>query len=310
MSIMHKCHFSSSYMDNIINNNNQIPGKTFKSDCWPGLENTRTYLRGTVREWNHSKGYGFITDDNESLLHMPKNKQAHYYFHWRDISGYNVPWLKIGTPVAFEVVEEDVDNKYGQYLPRSHMYQNDRPLFRGGFDTNSSVFSNNVRAINVHALNRVNWSQDTQQTFDEKEMAMDERNDKILDENEIQELIDPKNQYENISNEEVLKNVEYRARVRNRNKNRRGSDANEAELKSYSDLKKYPYEYSLDSEIPDKLLMKYKQWYPEIYSKYKMIENEEKRKHDRKCRIQKKLQYKSYVRHSHMTQMITSPKSK
>ena len=66
---------------------------TIKSDVWPGMENTRTYVRGYVKYWNHDKGYGVLIDEKEKNWH--KKKQCQYYVHYTDIAGLNVPWLTV-----------------------------------------------------------------------------------------------------------------------------------------------------------------------------------------------------------------------
>lgn len=64
-----------------------------KSDIWAGLENTRTYVRGFVKEWNHDKGWGVLIDDNER--DWEGDNQCKYYVHYTDIAGLNVPWLTV-----------------------------------------------------------------------------------------------------------------------------------------------------------------------------------------------------------------------
>ena len=70
-----------------------IPGKTFKTDCWSGLENTRTYLRGYVKEWNLNEGWGILIDAQEKDLDY--TAQCQYYVHWNDIAGLNIKHLQV-----------------------------------------------------------------------------------------------------------------------------------------------------------------------------------------------------------------------
>ena len=70
-----------------------IPGKTFKTDCWSGLENTRTYLRGYVSEWNLNEGWGVLIDNEEKDIDY--RTQCKYYVHWSDIAGLNIKHLDV-----------------------------------------------------------------------------------------------------------------------------------------------------------------------------------------------------------------------
>ena len=70
-----------------------IPGKTFKTDCWSGLENTRTYKRGFVSEWNLLDGYGVLIDEDE--INNFDDAQCKYYVHWSDIAGLNIKHLDV-----------------------------------------------------------------------------------------------------------------------------------------------------------------------------------------------------------------------
>eukprot|EP01084_Bolivina_argentea_P138235 243411_1 len=262
-----------------------IPGKTFKTDCWPGLENTRTYLRGYVKEWHEDEGWGVIIDaaekDNDYRV------QCNYYVHWTDIVGKNIiKSLDLGIPVAFEAVEEDMNNDYYKDIPRSHMYDYNRKKFR---TYTRNYDSNRVRAINVHRLDRVNWDED----YIEIDENNNNINQNINDEND-KDLLDPNKQYENVSND-VLKTVEYRNNIRKRDiknghttlnmiKMEYGNDINvhnkpmdeiesdEIEKQKYYEEKKYEtrqYPYGCDEEdILEQDLAKYSQWFPELAKKY------------------------------------------
>ena len=70
-----------------------VPGKTFKTDCWPGLENTRTYTRGYVKEWNLREGWGILINSEEE--HCDERTQCQYYVHWSDIAGLHIKHLDV-----------------------------------------------------------------------------------------------------------------------------------------------------------------------------------------------------------------------
>jgi len=178
-----------------------FPGRPIKSDVWPGLENTRTYLFGYVKEWYHDKGYGILIDENE----RDWDNQCEYYVHWSNILGFNTPWLEKGAPVYFEAVEEDEMNKYHMNIPRSHLYDFMRPKF-------SSEISNQVRAINVQQLDRINWIKEIEKQ--EEKVDTDITNEKNITDIHVKktERIPPID--ESIS-DSVKRTVEIRTKVQN-----------------------------------------------------------------------------------------------
>eukprot|EP01083_Nonionella_stella_P075386 204927_1 len=256
-----------------------IPGKTFKTDCWPGLENTRTYVRGYVKEWNINEGCGILIDSEEKDCDY--RTQCQYYVHWSDIAGLNIKHLETGAPVAFEVVQEDRNNRFHRNIPRSHMYQETRPKFRT-YRRNHD--SNKVRAINVHQLNRINWETDC--------IQMDEQNKN--DHEDDSDLLDKNSQLETVS-DDVLKSVKYRNDIRKRDiqnghstvdkiKRKHGDhvdvniksldeiEGDETEKQKYYEKKNYkqrsyPYAYR-ETDIYEQDLVKYPQWFPEIAKKH------------------------------------------
>ena len=190
---------------------------------------------------------------------------------------------KQGAPVAFEIVEEDRENKYHRDMPRSHMYQETRPKFRTYANNHDS---NTVRAINVHQLNRINWETDCIQTDENEESAKYKYDE--------DELMDNSKQIESVS-DEVLTSVKYRNDMRKRDvMNGRGTmdkikrkygdgvDVNNMTLeeiekdedmkrKYYEDkdyrLRQYPFGVD-ETDIYEQDLAKYPQWFPELNKKY------------------------------------------
>ncbi|ETO30300.1 hypothetical protein RFI_06821, partial [Reticulomyxa filosa] len=137
------------------------------ADVWPGLENTRTYLYGYVKEWYHDKGYGVIMDESERNWEDNKchgltfskqtNKQKIKFLCHSKKKKKKKLLLELGqkgAPVYFEVVDEDETNKHHRNIPRSHMFDFTRPKF-------ANEYSNQVRAINVQQLDRINWPEDS-----------------------------------------------------------------------------------------------------------------------------------------------------
>ena len=115
----------------------------FKSDVWPGMENSRTFAYGYVKTWKHYEGWGIIIDENE--INYDKDNQCEYWVHWSDITGYNVPWLDVGERVSFEIVEEDQNNVLHEYIPRSHLYINSRKKIYKHYEYHPDREKSNLR---------------------------------------------------------------------------------------------------------------------------------------------------------------------
>ena len=168
------------------------------------------------------------------------------------------------------------------------MYQENRPRFRT-YKKNRD--SNNVRAINVHQLNRINWESDYINIDDDGNIIPDDVND-IDDE---KDLLDKNSQFEDVS-DEVLRTVKYRNDMRKRDlrngqdtiqkiKRKYGEDVdvNNKSLeeiesdgllkeKYYDDknyrTRDYPYGYDETDIYERDLAQKYPQWFPELSKKY------------------------------------------
>merc|ERR1719433_1745856 len=145
--------YSSTYIKNQIEDASMkdYPDVPFKSDVWPGLENTRTWTRGHVKKWDKGRGYGILVSNND--LGSPCGRQQ-YFCHWSNLSkDQYIPWLKPGEPVMFEIVEEDKNNEFNM-VPRTHFFRNDfnvHTVKRNGRQTKNR---RSMRAVNVTPLNK------------------------------------------------------------------------------------------------------------------------------------------------------------
>ena len=258
-----------------------------KSDVWPGLENTRTWMYGRVKRWSTRHGYGVVVPNRSyGVGHMQ------YYVHWQDIAGtLALPYLKKGAPVAFEVVEEDRINTKTRFLARTHCFDIERARVRRG------GHGSRVRAINVHQLNRMNWQEDSvvgrKENFGKKDAVRAIELDreiarKLAEDPDMSEKFKAEKEE---TEDDVLRNVRARKDVRLtylkdrllseeeaemiRHSSKSVDEMDKQERKRYLEhkravIREYPYRCEQVSDVREVDVAKYNQWFPHLHLKHQV----------------------------------------